>query len=64
MTTTDRMNPLHSQLYDLGRQARKADFKTSVCNMGDANPNRAWWIAGWHDEDYEQGVRVYAPEKV
>jgi hypothetical protein len=47
------MSPDESRYYDLGRQAREADFEISACNMSKAAPLRAWWVAGWHDRDME-----------
>jgi hypothetical protein len=47
-----------SQMYDLGRQARRAGFETYACNVN--NPVRkGYWLAGWHDEDIEQGTEKY-----
>lgn len=60
------MNPQESQMYDLGRQARRTDFGREACNLSPCDSRRAFWLAGWHDEDFEQGVRVYrhAPSRV
>jgi len=41
------------QMYDLGRQARTAGFQKTVCNLPVVSVKRAWWLAGWHDEDIE-----------
>lgn len=58
------MTPRESQMYDLGRQARRADFAAETCNLSTEDPSRAFWLAGWHDEDMESGVRVYVgPER-
>jgi len=48
-----------SQKYDLGRQAREAGFPAAACNLDLMNPGRCWWLAGWHDLDFEKGNRVY-----
>ncbi len=47
------MNSKQAQLYDLGRQANRAGYEIAACNMSHYDPNRAWWVAGWHDEDME-----------
>jgi len=47
------MNQIESQMYDLGRQARKAAFPIESCNLSAFDARRCWWIAGWHDEDME-----------
>jgi len=46
-------------MYDLGRQARHAGFKTEACNLSIYDVGRAWWLAGWHDTDYDLGIRIY-----
>lgn len=51
------MNQKQSQMYDLGRQARIAGFGIESCNLSHYDHNRAWWVAGWHDEDMEQKAR-------
>lgn len=48
------MTPNESQMHNLGRQAREADFPIEACNLGMLNPLRVWWIAGWHDLDVEK----------
>jgi len=53
------MNAQESQMYNLGRQAREADYKTESCNLAHSNGFRAWWLAGWHDLDFEKGNRMY-----
>lgn len=45
-------------MYDLGRQAREADFPVISCNVRD-QVKRSWWLAGWHDLDIEKGVVKY-----
>lgn len=52
-----RINANESQMYDLGRQARQADCPIESCNLSQFNPLRAWWIAGFHDEDMETRLR-------
>jgi len=47
------------QMYDLGRQARVANYPTSACNLHNKHPQKCWWLAGWHDQDFELGIRVY-----
>lgn len=47
------MTAIESQMYDLGRQANRAGYPTTTCNLRLHDPNRAWWLAGWHDEDME-----------
>jgi hypothetical protein len=51
------MNQIESQMYDLGRQARRAAFPIESCNLSKMDARRAWWIAGWHDEDMELKAR-------
>ena len=53
------MTQTESQMYDLGRQARHAGFKTEACNLSIYDVGRAWWLAGWHDTDYALGIRIY-----
>jgi len=45
-----------SAMYDLGRQAREADYETYSCNVR-CPVKRSWWLAGWHDLDIELGVK-------
>jgi uncharacterized protein YbjT (DUF2867 family) len=51
------MSAMESQQYDLGRQARVADYQISACNISQTNPLRAWWVAGWHDQDMEMAAQ-------
>jgi hypothetical protein len=51
------MNQIESQMYDLGRQARRAAFPIESCNLSSFDARRAWWVAGWHDEDMELKAR-------
>jgi len=48
------------EAYQTGRQARKEDHPLLYCNLHSNDPERCWWIAGWHDQDIEFGVKVYA----
>lgn len=41
------------QMYDLGRQARKAGYPIESCNVESFTSKRSAWLAGWHDEDME-----------
>jgi len=45
-------------MYDLGRQAREADFPIISCNVRDPI-KKSWWLAGWHDLDMEKGNTRY-----
>jgi hypothetical protein len=54
--------PEESQMYNLGQQAREADYKITSCNLSLYNPVRVWWIAGWHDMDIEIKQRVKLEE--
>lgn len=45
-------------MYDLGRQAREAEFGLGHCNVRDPI-KRSWWLAGWHDLDIEKGSTRY-----
>jgi len=47
------MNQIESQMYDLGRQARRAGFPIESCNLSKLDWKRSWWVAGFHDEDIE-----------
>lgn len=47
------MSADQSRMYDLGRQANKAGYNTACCNLSISDPLRAWWLAGWHDNDIE-----------
>ena len=47
-----------SAMYDLGRQAREADYETYSCNVR-CPVKRSWWLAGWHDLDIEKGVNKF-----
>lgn len=49
-------------MYDLGRQAREADFETLSCNVRDP-VKKSWWLAGWHDLDIEKGNTVYQDKR-
>ena len=51
-----------SAMYDLGRQAREANFETVACNVRDPI-KKSWWLAGWHDLDIENGVTVYQDKR-
>ena len=48
------------QAYQAGRQARKEDYPLLYCDLHSNDPERCWWLAGWHDQDIEFGVMVYA----
>jgi hypothetical protein len=47
------MSQLESQMYDLGRQARRAGFPITSCNLSLYDVKRCWWVAGYIDEDIE-----------
>lgn len=47
------MNQIESQMYDLGRQARRAGFPIESCNLSKLDWKRSWWVAGFIDEDIE-----------
>lgn len=47
------------QAYQAGKQARKEDHPLLYCNLHSNDPERCWWIAGWHDQDIEFGIKVY-----
>jgi hypothetical protein len=47
------MSQLESQMYDLGRQARRAGFPIEACNLSKLDWKRSWWVAGFIDEDIE-----------
>lgn len=48
------MNPMQASIYNAGRKARRDRFLIESCSFSRLDENRAWWIAGWHDEDIEQ----------
>ena len=47
-----------SQMLDLGRQAHKAGYPLTSCNLSMLNPLRSFWIASWIDADIEAGNRI------
>ena len=47
------------QAYQDGKTARLANLPLMSCNLHSNDPERCWWVAGWHDQDMELGV-VYA----
>jgi hypothetical protein len=51
------MTPIESQMYDLGRQARRAGFPIESCNLSLYDVKRCWWVAGYIDEDIETKAR-------
>lgn len=51
------MSAIESQMYDLGRQARRAGFPIEACNLSKTDWRRAWWVAGFHDEDIEKKAK-------
>jgi hypothetical protein len=52
------------QTYQIGRKARIANLPLSSCNLHSTDPEKCWWVAGWHDQDMEFGVRVYVNKAV
>jgi hypothetical protein len=44
-------------MYQLGREAYAAGYKTIHCDVRDAVA-RSWWLAGFHDADIEAGNSV------
>jgi len=57
------MHAVESQMYDLGRQARKAGFPIEACNLSKSDYKRSWWVAGWHDEDMELKAKSQSNEQ-
>jgi len=57
------VNPVESQMYDLGRQARKAGFAIESCNLSFNDKKRCWWVAGFHDEDMELKAKSQSNEQ-
>lgn len=56
------MTDVESQMYDLGRQARRAGFPMEACNLSKTDKRRAWWVAGFHDEDMEMMAKEKAKD--
>ena len=52
-----QMNQIESQMYDLGRQARRSGFPIESCNLSLYDAKRCWWVAGYIDEDIERKMR-------
>jgi ribosome modulation factor len=44
-------------MYQSGKQAHAAGYKTIHCDVRDPIA-RSWWLAGWHDADIEAGNSV------
>jgi ribosome modulation factor len=47
------------QAYQAGRQARVSDKPLLFCSLQNSDTNKSWWVAGWHDQDMEFGIKVY-----
>ena len=52
------------QAYQDGKTARISNLPLMSCNLHSNDPERCWWVAGWHDQDMELGVRMYVNKKV
>lgn len=57
MIAETKLTTEQSQMYDLGRQARAAGFHPESCNLATFDYRRAFWIAGWHDQDAEMRAK-------
>lgn len=49
------MTPYEYRNYKLGREARRFGYGRDACNLHGREKRvaRAWWNAGWHDEDMD-----------
>ena len=52
------MNANEDKAYGQGWQARNNGHDIGSCELMLSDPLRAFWLAGFHDRDYELGGRV------
>jgi len=44
----------NTPMYKLGREARRFGYGREACNLPKTRRvAKAWWLAGWHDEDMQ-----------
>ncbi len=43
-----------NEIYEMGRRARRVGHRREACSIpARERVERAWWLAGWHDQDME-----------